>query len=96
MREHQKEGNLESFEACSQGAGRGMSRRVAKHAFSLADHIKATEGVECRKEVDETGEKRGGHGGGRIVQEGQAGGPHVRLRWWTRGEPRRWPHEARG
>jgi len=37
MREHQKEGNLESFEACSQGAGRGMSRRVAKHAFSLAD-----------------------------------------------------------
>jgi tRNA-splicing ligase RtcB (3'-phosphate/5'-hydroxy nucleic acid ligase) len=56
MREHRKEGNLESFDACSQGAGRGMSRRVAKHAFSLADHIKATEGVECRKEVYETGE----------------------------------------
>lgn len=34
-----------------------MSRNAAKKAFTVADHIKATEGIECRKDagvVDET------------------------------------------
>lgn len=50
-------GNPESFHSCSHGAGRRMSRRRAKEAFSLEDHAKATEGVECRKDegvLDET------------------------------------------
>ena len=50
-------GNPESFNSCSHGAGRAMSRRQAKDQFSLEDHAKATEGVECRKDegvIDET------------------------------------------
>lgn len=50
-------GNPESFNSCSHGAGRAMSRGEAKRRFTLADHAKATEGVECRKDVgviDET------------------------------------------
>ena len=50
-------GNLESFSSCSHGAGRAMSRTEAKRRFSLADHKRMTEGVECRKDaevIDET------------------------------------------
>lgn len=50
-------GMAESFCSCSHGAGRVMSRAAAKQAFTLADHRKATEGVECRKDagvIDET------------------------------------------
>ena len=50
-------GNPDSFMSCSHGAGRAMSRRKAKELFTLDDHIKATEGVECRKDesvLDET------------------------------------------
>jgi tRNA-splicing ligase RtcB (3'-phosphate/5'-hydroxy nucleic acid ligase) len=50
-------GNAESFESCSHGAGRAMSRGEAKRRFTLADHRAATEGVECRKDrdvIDET------------------------------------------
>lgn len=50
-------GNPESFDSCSHGAGRRMSRTQAKKQFSVADHIEATKGVECRKDaevVDET------------------------------------------
>jgi tRNA-splicing ligase RtcB len=50
-------GNPESFNSCSHGAGRRMSRSKAKATFSLADHAKATEGIECRKDesvIDET------------------------------------------
>ncbi|GAA0765278.1 RtcB family protein [Ideonella azotifigens] len=43
-------GNPESFESCSHGAGRVMSRTKAKKLFTVADQIKATEGVECRKD----------------------------------------------
>jgi tRNA-splicing ligase RtcB len=43
-------GNPESFESCSHGAGRVMSRTKAKKMFTVADQIKATEGVECRKD----------------------------------------------
>jgi tRNA-splicing ligase RtcB len=50
-------GNPESFHSCSHGAGRMMSRTEAKRRFTVEDHIRATEGVECRKDeavIDET------------------------------------------
>ena len=50
-------GNPESFESCSHGAGRAMSRKAARKAFRLEDHERATDGVECRKDpgvLDET------------------------------------------
>ncbi|RMG15737.1 MAG: RtcB family protein, partial [Deltaproteobacteria bacterium] len=50
-------GNPESFHSCSHGAGRLMSRGEAKRRFTVADHVRATEGVECRKDpgvLDET------------------------------------------
>ena len=50
-------GNADSFCTCSHGAGRAMSRHEAKRRFTLADHVEATEGVECRKDaevIDET------------------------------------------
>ncbi len=45
-------GNVESFCSCSHGAGRVMSRNEAKRRFSVADHVEATRGVECRKDAD--------------------------------------------
>jgi tRNA-splicing ligase RtcB len=45
-------GNPESFHSCSHGAGRAMSRTEAKRRFSLAEHVAATAGVECRKDAD--------------------------------------------
>ncbi len=45
-------GNPESFESCSHGAGRAMSRGEARRRFTVRDHEKATEGVECRKDKD--------------------------------------------
>ena len=50
-------GNPESFDSCSHGAGRAMSRTEAKRRFTVADHERATAHVECRKDagvVDET------------------------------------------
>ena len=50
-------GNPESFQSCSHGAGRAMSRGEAKRRFSIEDHCKATVGVECWKDaavIDET------------------------------------------
>ncbi len=50
-------GNKEAFDSCSHGAGRRMSRTEAKKKFTLADHMAATEKVECRKDenvIDET------------------------------------------
>lgn len=41
-----------SMNSCSHGAGRAMSRTEAKKRFTVEDHIKATEGVECRKDED--------------------------------------------
>lgn len=45
-------GNPESFESCSHGAGRVMSRTQAKQNYTVADQIKATQGVECRKDAN--------------------------------------------
>ncbi len=50
-------GSADSFESCSHGAGRLMSRTEAKRRFTVADHAAATAGVECRKDaevIDET------------------------------------------
>ena len=50
-------GNPESFESCSHGAGRKMSRTAARKLFTVAEHEAATTGVECRKDpevIDET------------------------------------------
>ncbi len=44
-------GNAESFESCSHGAGRVMSRTQARKQFTVDDQIRATEGVECRKDA---------------------------------------------
>jgi tRNA-splicing ligase RtcB len=50
-------GNADSFNSCSHGAGRLMSRTEARRRISVADHVKATAHVECRKDasvVDES------------------------------------------
>ena len=44
-------GNPESFNSCSHGAGRIMSRTEAKRRFTVEDHVGATRGVECRKDA---------------------------------------------
>lgn len=45
-------GNPQSFCSCSHGAGRRMSRTEAKKIYTVEDHVKATAGVECRKDAD--------------------------------------------
>lgn len=50
-------GNENSFNSCSHGAGRMMSRTDARNTFTLKDHREATEGIACRKDksvIDET------------------------------------------
>lgn len=50
-------GEPQSFHSCSHGAGRAMSRGEARRRFSLAEHRRATQGVECRTDrgvLDET------------------------------------------
>ena len=54
-------GNKDSLLSCSHGAGRKMSRTDAKKSFSLEDHAKATEGVECRKDADVIDETPGAY-----------------------------------
>lgn len=43
-------GNPDSFNSCSHGAGRVMSRTKAKKIYNIKDQIEATQGVECRKD----------------------------------------------
>jgi len=43
-------GVAESFNSCSHGAGRKMSRGKAKRHFTSEDLLKQTAGVECRKD----------------------------------------------
>ena len=50
-------GNPQSFHSCSHGAGRRMSRGDARRRFTLEDHRRAVQGVECRVDrgvLDET------------------------------------------
>ena len=44
-------GNGDSFESCSHGAGRTLSRTEAKRRYSIEDQIEATKHVECRKDA---------------------------------------------
>ena len=64
-------GNPESFESCSHGAGRAMSRGEARRRFTLADHRVATEGVECRKDKDVIDETPGAYKDIDAVMEAQ-------------------------
>jgi tRNA-splicing ligase RtcB len=54
-------GNKESFESCSHGAGRAMSRTQARARFTLEDHRRATAHVECRKDKDVIDETPGAY-----------------------------------
>ena len=54
-------GNAESFNSCSHGAGRVMSREAAKRRFTLEDHAQATAGIECRKDADVIDETPGAY-----------------------------------
>jgi tRNA-splicing ligase RtcB len=54
-------GNPESFNSCSHGAGRAMSRGEARRRFTVADHCAATSGVECRKDADVLDETPGAY-----------------------------------
>lgn len=65
-------GNPESFNSCSHGAGRAMSRGAAKKMFTLEDHIKATEGVECRKDAEVIDETPGAYKSIEAVMAAQA------------------------
>lgn len=65
-------GNPESFDSCSHGAGRAMSRTAAKQRFSLADHEAATAGVECRKDKDVIDETPGAYKSIDAVMKAQA------------------------
>ena len=44
-------GNPESFNSCSHGAGRTMSRKAAKKNFTVDDLVAQTNGVECKKDA---------------------------------------------
>ena len=44
-------GNPESFDSCSHGAGRVMSRAQARKLVTLDEHIADTAGVACRKDA---------------------------------------------
>jgi len=45
-------GNAEAFCSCSHGAGRSMSRTQARKRFTVADQVRATAHVECRKDAE--------------------------------------------
>ena len=65
-------GNPESFHSCSHGAGRAMSRNQAKKKFTVADHIRMTEGIECRKDADVIDETPGAYKPIDAVMEAQS------------------------
>ncbi|MCB1809706.1 MAG: RtcB family protein, partial [Candidatus Competibacteraceae bacterium] len=43
-------GNAQAFSSCAHGAGRRMSRGMAKRTFNRTDLEQQTLGVECRKD----------------------------------------------
>ena len=45
-------GNPQSFNSCSHGAGRKMSRTKARAVFTIEDLTNQTKGIECRKDAD--------------------------------------------
>jgi tRNA-splicing ligase RtcB len=64
-------GNPQSFESCSHGAGRRMSRGEAKRTFSLEDHAKAVAGIECRRDAEVIDETPGAYKSIDAVMEAQ-------------------------
>ena len=65
-------GNAESFNSCSHGAGRKMSRTKARATFTKEDLIKQTEGVECRKDIDIVDEIPGAYKDINVVMANQS------------------------
>jgi tRNA-splicing ligase RtcB len=65
-------GSEDSFMSCSHGAGRMMSRTAAKKAFTLEDHVRATEGVECDKSAGTLDETPGAYKDIDAVMEAQS------------------------
>lgn len=65
-------GNPESFDSCSHGAGRRMSRTKARHTFTEADLVAQTAGVECRKDVAVVDEIPGAYKPIETVMENQS------------------------
>ena len=65
-------GNATSFESCSHGAGRRMSRAKAKREFSKTDLEEQTAGVECRKDRSVIDEIPGAYKDIDVVMEHQS------------------------
>lgn len=65
-------GNAESFNSCSHGAGRKMSRTRARAMFKESDLAEQTAGVECRKDADVIDEIPGAYKSIDEVMENQA------------------------
>lgn len=53
--------NKDSFESCSHGAGRRMSRGEARRRFTVDDVAEQTRGVECKKTADVVDELPGAY-----------------------------------
>jgi len=54
---HARKGHAEALKTSSHGAGRVMSRNVARRTISMEQHLAALEGVECRTDesvIDES------------------------------------------
>jgi tRNA-splicing ligase RtcB len=65
-------GSPDSFQSCSHGAGRKMSRGKAKKAFTLEDLAIQTAGVECRKDAGVLDESPGAYKNIEEVMENQS------------------------
>jgi tRNA-splicing ligase RtcB len=65
-------GNAESFDSCSHGAGRRMSRGAARKQFTLEDLATQTAGIECRKDADVIDEIPGAYKSLDAVMENQS------------------------
>lgn len=64
-------GSEHSFHSCSHGAGRRMGRKAALRAFTVEDHIAATQGVECYKGAEVLDETPGAYKDIDAVMEAQ-------------------------
>lgn len=65
-------GNPDSFETCSHGAGRMMSRTQARQSITLKMHREATEGIFCRKDKDVIDESPSAYKNVDLVMQAQA------------------------
>ena len=54
-------GNADSFQSCSHGAGRVMSRKKARQLISVEQHKAAVQGIECRVDADVVDESPGAY-----------------------------------